>query len=246
MTPTPPANPSSRSLETKHGDLAAKMRSEAYRRMVAEREADDKLRRELAHRDQVATRRAALWKARGRRYRHCTLTNFEAVGTQVTVRAAVRDYLHNLTDNIRNGVNLILIGPKGTGKDHLLAAMFDETLDKGFSIKWTSGAALWSRFRSAIDQDRTENQVTAEYITPDVLALSDPVPVCGALTPYQAAKLYEIVDARYNHCRPIWTTVNCQDGSAMAESLGGQVVDRIRDGAVSLACNWGSFRESRK
>ena len=240
-TPTGPAK-----LSESVRAVCERLGSDEYN---AERERVERRRRDAERQLRQAEREAfreAFWKVRGKRYRRCTLENFRApTEDQREVLATIQGYAEQLAANIEAGINLILTGPEGTGKDHLLAALFDPAIDAGFSLKWTSGAMLWSRLRDGITDATTERSLIADYTKPDVLILSDPQSISGALSKYQQDKLYEIVDTRYNHCQAIWVTLNCANKSEADEKIGAQVVGRLRHDAVSVGCSWDSFRQSQ-
>ena len=187
-----------------------------------------------------------LWEARGELYRQCTLDNFKVTDSrQEPVLGQIRRLADNLDAEIRVGTNLLLTGDPGTGKDHLLAALMTTAMAGGHVVKWTSGAMLFSRLRDAIDAHENEYAVARQYTVPAVLAISDPAWERGALTKYQRDKLGDIIDTRYNHCRPTWITLNAKDRSQANDLLGEALVDRLRDGALSLGCNWPSYRKPR-
>lgn len=202
-------------------------------------------RQRKLHRMKAEEGRRLFWRQRGKRYASCTLETFVVDSAdQERVMKAMVAFRDNLEVHIQNGTNLILVGPAGTGKDHLVAALFDLAFRLQQTVKWTSGAHLWSRLRDSIQNDKLERDIAREFTEPAVLALSDPVPITGALSPYQQAKLYEIVDHRYNHCKAIWLTVNTVGGQDISTKLGEPIVDRLRHGAISLACNWKSYRRT--
>jgi DNA replication protein DnaC len=200
---------------------------------------------------EAAANAKALWLVRGKRYERCTLDNFRLVGfgalhgnqkQQVVQR--LRSYAKNITWNILHGVGVVLIGPPGTGKDHLMAALMHAALAAGHTVKWASGPRLFARFRDDIGGDAEEWRTVAQYTKPDVFALSDPTWEQSRLERFQRAKLMEIIDGRYNALKPTWVTLNVA-GRAEADSLiGAAIVDRLVDGALSLECNWPSYRKS--
>ncbi len=198
---------------------------------------------------QRATRRAhkALWKARGERYRRCTLGNFETTpgSKQETVLKRIAQFAGNLDEEIRLGTNLLLTGEKGTGKDHLVAALMTLAMAAGHIVKWTSGAMLVERLHFAIANDEDEAAVRQLYTRPTVLVVSDPAWEHNPLSRYQQEKFGGIVDTRYNHLRPTWITLNATDRKEADELLGEALVDRLCHEAVSIWCNWPSYRKSR-
>jgi len=188
-----------------------------------------------------------LWKARGRRYEHCTLDNFEVTTpAQQTVLAAVRGYLDDLEGMVGNGDGLFLYGPPGTGKDHLLAAVMRAAVSHGIEVVWRSGPEMFAELRDRLDDDRTtESNWIAGLRSPKVLAISDPMPPVGGLSKYQAAMFYAVVDARYNMRRPTWVTCNVTGSEDADAQLTPPIFDRLRDKTLALCCDWESYRKPR-
>jgi DNA replication protein DnaC len=192
---------------------------------------------------------AALWRARGERYESCQFANYSiSPGSdhQQAVKDTLEGYARHMRQEIAAGTNIVLTGLPGTGKDHLLAALMRQAVCVGRSVKWTSGALLFARLRDDIDKGASESATAREYTSPDVLCISDPVWDGQPLTKQQRMKLGEIVDVRYNHRRAIWVSINASSRTEAEEALGVALVDRLRDGAVSKACDWASHRTSRR
>ena len=119
----------------------------------------------------------ALIKSRGLRYADATLDNYVGkLPEQTKIVQQLRDYAENSNELIPQGKNVILLGPKGTGKDHLLMALAKEVLRcSGFTTKWENGCDIHQRFReSAISNRPTVSPVFAP--SPDILSISDPLP----------------------------------------------------------------------
>ena len=216
----------------------------------------------------VAGRLKKLFRERGDRYRGCTLENF-IISTEDQQRVVQRlkgfqdamprrekipDEEYDLntgtwytpSDGMEQRIgNVLLVGPAGTGKDHLLAALMSAAIDRGFTILWTSGAKLWSEFRDQIDSGISEESLLANYLDCDILVVSDPKPIIGALTGYQAAVLYGIVDERYSRRRPIWSSINAASRADAEAAIGTPIVDRLIDGAELLTCNWPIYRDKK-
>jgi len=213
--------------------------SGARRRTQADEETEQRRLRQLA--EMVR----AFWRQRGRRYAACTLDTFriEHPG-QAEVVERLRDYAAQIGDYIRDGVGVVLIGPPGTGKDHLLAALMHAALSAGYSIKWTNGAQLARQFRDSITDGSTENRLIRVYTNPYVFALSDPAVGGSPLSQYQRCVLYDIIETRCNDYRPTWATINVANRKEADDLIGAAIVGRMIDGALSLTCNWPSYRKS--
>lgn len=198
-----------------------------------------------AHRDAVWKKRSAAWDALelqcGERYRDSRFANYEIhCDMQRKVVEALKAHADRCS---KNGV--LLYGPSGTGKDHLLIALACEAIKRDVpSIEWVNGQDLFGEARDLMDTHESEHDFICQYTRPSVLILSDPVPIDGELTKHQANILYRIIDRRYRACRATWVTMNVLDRDDAGKRIGVATVDRLRDDALSLFCNWPSYRTS--
>lgn len=208
------------------------------------REAEAALRRQRQERQ---AKWLALADGRGQRYRECTLHNFRC--TVERQREVVNDliaYCRDMPARVREGGGLLLYGPKGTGKDHLMAACMRAAITTyGLSVRWENGQDLFGQIRDRIDQEQSEASLVRSLVYPQVLAISDPLPVFGDLSQHQANMLFRVIDGRYSARRPTWVTMNIQGPAEFEVRIGAQIADRLRDGAVSLPCNWASYRSAK-
>jgi DNA replication protein DnaC len=183
----------------------------------------------------------------GRRYRECRLSNFsthgtaEEVASQKAAVASVWEFCETLNTQVEAGRNVVLFGPPGTGKDHILAAMLRVAAIAEIDFCWTNGIDLFSQVRDAIDTETKERVLIRQWCDPAILAISDPVPPWGPLTQWQASILFQIVDRRYRDCKPVWITGNFADDAS--DRLGAQVVDRLKHDALVISCQWSSWRQ---
>lgn len=260
-------------LETLHADLAAKRRATegdhaellgdiAHRRALAAISADmppltaDQITaRDIEQREREESReqfaRHDRWRGlvreRGERYGDCRLSNFAAeCETQKRAVAELTAYCQEIADRIADGEGLILFGPKGTGKDHLVMAVARVSILAGKHVVWQNGMDLFGDIRDAIDKGDAERALVKRLVNPDVLYLSDPLPPIGNLTEFQASMLFRILDGRYSRRRPTWVTVNVSSKEQLETRMGPQNADRIRDGAIALCCDWPSHRKVRQ
>lgn len=201
-----------------------------------------------AEREQIATRAKYNMdyfnECVGPRYRNATLPGFEITHPekQQPVVDAIKAYGENLPDEVTAGNGIVLYGPSGTGKDHLLIVLARRAIGKyRMRVAWYNGSDLFMRFRDAMDSGRAEADMMLNYTSPTILFLSDPLPA----TDFQRGILLAIVDARYRKCRPTWVTLNVADGKEADERLGSPVVDRLRHGALACHCDWPTARKGR-
>ncbi|HEY1600634.1 MAG TPA: ATP-binding protein [Pirellulales bacterium] len=216
--------------------------------------ADAEARAENNRREVLNNRLEFFMERVGERYRSCSLDSYKVShDAQKPIVEAVRGYVENLSENYKNGINVVLYGPPGTGKDFLAVAIAKRAIEIGMTIEWRDGLALFADFRSAADFDShtTEDHVVHTLVESNLLLLSDPIPPSvpgsdrsrGALTDYTAGCLLRVVDGRYRAMRPIIVTLNVSSGVELQERLGGAIYDRLRHDALCLACNWPSHRK---
>lgn len=204
--------------------------------------------------DEEIARRACLsnWvrvaRKMGSRYEACRIEDFELYGSdaererQADAVASVREFVAGVRVHSDAGSGLVLFGPPGTGKDHLMAAAIREACRAGLTVEWVNGLDFFGNMRDRMDGDATEESLIRELSAPDILAISDPLPPWGPLTPFQAQTLFRLIDRRYRHQRPIWVTVNVASGKEASDRIGSAAIDRLKDRATTIHCNWPSHR----
>jgi hypothetical protein len=52
-----------------------------------------------------------------------------------------------------------------------------------------------------------------------------------------------LIDDRYNDCKPTLVTMNVADGKEADTKLGSPILDRLRHGAITIKCEWPSYRK---
>lgn len=185
----------------------------------------------------------AFIKEQGERYKSCRISNFEvSLDSQKQAVEKLSEFLANINQHCDAGCNLILAGPPGTGKDHLLVACVFEAIKSGavLNVRSLSGPRLFSDLRTAISAQRPENDVLNDFIRCDLLVISD-IAMHGA-TKYQKEIIYKIIDERYRAKLPIFFSTNATSRQALEELTSAQIVDRLSHDAIYVPCNWPSYR----
>ena len=196
------------------------------------------------------------WKALADRlgddYRECRLANYHTYSDPATARrqtAIVKrllSYCEGMPAEVKSGRGVVLFGPSGTGKDHLITALARAAiLTYGLSVRWVRGSAFCIESRDAMGSDVSEGNMVNKYSFARILYISDPLPPIGGLTPYQATMLYEILDERNRQKRPTWVTLNVANRADADRRLGAANVERLIERALKAECDWPSYR-SRK
>lgn len=250
-TSTPPTPPSAGSELPTIGALCKSIIDSAPPPLTEEQIRQRDVRRRAQQEASAIARRKAEWQSLssriGERYANCTLANFEADHEpQKRVVAKLREYGELISVNVSEGRGIVFFGPKGTGKDHLMVAMLRCAVDSEIDVAWENGQDLFGNIRDRMDGDASESSLIHQFAKPMILAISDPMPVFGELTAHQANMLFRILDRRYRKKLPTWVTMNAKDGADAEKRMGGQLVDRLRDGALVVSCNWASYRSAAK
>ena len=183
----------------------------------------------------------------GPRYADARLSNFECDSeAQRKAVANATGYLKDLPNQVGNGRNVLLFGPKGTGKDHLMTGMMWGAIHCHASVKWVNGMKLFGEFRSTFGTAGGEQVLVEKYAGAQILAISDPVSSKGdEQTRYQADVFFQIIDERYREKRPTWITINATGRADMEQRIPANIVDRLAEDALAIPCNWESFRQRK-
>ncbi len=129
------------------------------------------------------------------RYHDARLTDFS--------HATVQQALAWLGDR---GDGLLLLGPAGTGKTHLAAAITRACMEVGQPVRFRRAAALYQAIRESYDQGFADEGVLSEYARVKLLVLDDLG--AGALTDFERRYTLEVLDRRLNAMLPTIVTTN--------------------------------------
>jgi len=183
----------------------------------------------------------------GARYQSVTLDGFKVYGSadvQKRMQKAIKlatAFSVNMPEWREK--NLLFFGTVGTGKDHLMIALAREiVLGHGIEVLYTTGGRLFRQLRSAISRRESESDAFTRFVKAPILAISDPVPAIGGNSDYSASQLQEIVDERYRMRLGTWITANVEGRQDGMEGFGVAVYDRLMQDAVTIDCNWPSYR----
>lgn len=191
---------------------------------------------------------ATLVKQLGRRYSpdRASLEKYQCrIAEQARVVERLLAIVPTIGDFCAAGRGLIFHGTVGTGKDHLLAAMLYAAAGAGVSCRWVNGQEIYGRFRDNMDTGGREETIIAELCTPQVLAISDPIPPASAPSAFNLQQLYRLLDRRYRGLQSTWVSLNALSPEDADVKLSAPVFDRLREGAEMFRCFWPSWRERK-
>jgi len=223
--------------------------AEQREKLRKEKEAALKAEQERAYREQV-DQMIEVSKL-GKRFRTRTFEKFRVNERNKAVYEAVKEYAENFAEHKERGEGLYLSGGFGTGKTHLAAAVCHEVIRQGYQPIFGTMITLLERIKATYSGvEETERQIIDRYINCDLLIVDD----LGKERPTSWAleKLYEIINARYEDCRPVVITSN-YDIKRLEERLAvgdnaetaGAIASRLYEICRGVPLTWGDVRKTR-
>jgi DNA replication protein DnaC len=210
---------------------------------VDERAEEDRRRQEECARQELDSRKQALMGESGvnGRYVEATFDSFKATTKeQRRVLQACREFAD--TFNRQQGGGLWLIGPPGSGKTHLGAAIARAVIEQhARGAKIASAREILRRLRDTWHRgaDETEAAVIDELGEVSLLILDEVG--AGFGTEAEQVQLFDVIDRRYTLKRPTVLLSNLNQ-PRLRTALGDRAYDRLREGATVLVCDWPSHR----
>ena len=174
------------------------------------------------------------------RFRETTFANFTAT-TQDQRHAMMTCQDFAASAEGGNWASLTLIGPPGTGKTHLGAAIALETIQRGRRASYSTFRDLIRTLRGTWRRgaDETEEQVVEGFASVPMLVIDELGVSFG--TDAESAQLFDVIDRRYQLCNPLVLISNLSVPD-LRVVLGDRLFDRVREGSQVVTCNWESHR----
>lgn len=185
------------------------------------------------------------------RYRGCSLANFNALTeSQKAAKAMARRYVESYP---AVDAGLLVVGPVGVGKTHLVAAILAELVDrKGARGLFCDFTDLLERIQASYGAggDQSADEILTPYREAEVLVLDE----LGARRPTDFSRdvLYGLLNTRYNRKRITLVTTNFADvpekagGETLELRVGSAVRSRLAEMCQLVAVSGPDFRREVK
>lgn len=185
------------------------------------------------------------------RYRGCSLANFNALtDSQKAAKAMARRYVESYPA-VEAG--LLVVGPVGVGKTHLVAAILAELVDrKGARGLFCDFTDLLERIQASYGagNEQSADEILTPYRDAEVLVLDE----LGARRPTDFSRdvLYGLLNTRYNRRRVTLVTTNFADvpekpgGESLEMRVGSPVRSRLAEMCQLVTVSGPDFRREVK
>lgn len=183
------------------------------------------------------------------RHSNSTRATFKPSGETAAAFTAVSAWLRDYQPGEENR-GLVMYGPVGTGKTHLMVSMLRElAVQRGVQVRFVEFSHLIADLKSAFDKGGGASNVIDPLVNVDVLAIDELGK--GRNTEWEGTVLDELISRRYNSAGTIIATTNYQPiatGRAAPNlTIPGQtaagLIDRIGDRVFSRLNEMADFVE---
>lgn len=193
-----------------------------------------------------------------RRHAESTRASFRPQNREQTaVLGMVTEYLNQFRPGAENR-GLVLYGPVGRGKTHLLVGLLRELVFRhGATVRFVEFSHLLADLKSGFDVGRGTGSTLDPLLRVDVLAIDELGK--GRNTEFEGTVVDELVSRRYNSARAILATSNYEPGPAtgraapnmarpdarvaLADRIGDRVYSRLRETCDFVPVRGEDYRE---
>ena len=156
-------------------------------------------------------------------------------------KQAVKDKLmkfaNNISNNLKLGRNVILMGNPGNGKTHLSVAIAKTAINKGYSALFTTVGGMIDKINEA---GWNKAKLINNYALPDLLILDE---VTNYLNNEEQKNLFKVLNSRYEQVKSTIIQTNLAI-EVLNEVLGKRIIDRLRENnGILLRFDWESYRK---
>lgn len=177
----------------------------------------------------------------GVRYRNATFENTE---TEHSIEFAkiynrCQRYCEVADAVLKNGTGIFLFGTNGTGKTRLTACMGNELMQNNYTVLFTNFAEITKRVFK--DDEFIEKLAKIEFLFIDDFGTEKVTK--GSEDLWMQEKVFEVVNKRYNECKPIIFSSNYSLKELIEDrGVAKKTIDRIAEMCEVLKLNGESYR----
>lgn len=139
----------------------------------------------------------------------------------------VKEYSHNLKENLESGKGLILRGPAGTGKTSIAVSLLKEAMKLGRGCLMISMPNLLDNMLTLSKGDNVAYLSYEQKLRNIPLLLLDDFGAEYSKSDWVASKVESVIIDRYNRMKPIILTTNYSE-TWTEENYSQRIYDRLR------------------
>ena len=152
--------------------------------------------------------------------------------------AVVKEYSHNLKENLESGKGLILRGPAGTGKTSIAVSLLKEALKLGRGCLMISMPNLLDNMLTLSKGDNVAYLSYEQKLRNIPLLLLDDFGAEYSKSDWVASKVESVIIGRYHDMKPVILTTNYNNNQTK-DHYSERVIDRLRGKDYEEAIFWG-------
>lgn len=185
-----------------------------------------------------------------RRYQQVTFDSIVQKGlpAEMSIRTnffVVKGYADDLSENIKNGIGLLMMGEYGTMKTTLAVAVLRKWLDEGHGGMIVPMCSLLDNLYTMRTLNKEEWAKYEQRLRSIPLLILDDLGGENTDQSWVLAKVDSIITERYNKMLPVIATTNLSKSELMG-TYSGRIMDRLRSTSKILVFKGHSQRESVK
>ena len=160
---------------------------------------------------------------------------FDSSFDNFVIENEVQQSIVTSLDEFKFDKNIIMSGSTGSGKTHLANALINKMVDnglRGFYVSFYDLSDIKINDQIAFDRIRS-----CDFLIIDEYGITD--------TEFKSSLLYEIIDTRYKKMKYTMVITN-KSLAEFSRSIIDPLKSRLKEGYISLVCNWGDYRLKEK
>lgn len=181
-----------------------------------------------------------------RRFRTRTLESWVPTSKpNEAVHKAVLNYAATMGEQITAGAGMLLLGPPGLGKSHLLTALVAEAIKSDYSAAYAVWPDVVSEVKAGFNlPPREERRDIIGILQERQLLALDELALKAGGTEFEHSLLFDLLDYRYRHQLPTLAASNATR-EGLAKAVGERIADRLTECSPALVLTGQSQRANQ-